>query len=295
LLRSLSAQTYRDFEVLVIEGGGDADASSAAVHEVLGATGIRSQTRMIGTSPGLTRQRNVGLREARGEILCFLDDDVTVESTFLEQVWALFDRADMRGVGGITGYDEVGYPEKISWSWRVRRWLWSMPNLDPGWADQFGRNVPLSFAPPTGDCRPVGWLPGFCMIYRRPAVVGLQFDENLPTYGGEDRDFSLLVREHWRLMMCGTLRVKHLQWRTGRCSAVRRYYECGFGAGRVFAKRSRTFRHRLTFMRYLMSEFLVNLLGCVLHPKWEQVRLALAYLRGLIAGARTVRRRAEAL
>lgn len=58
--------------------------------------------RWIKTSPpGLTRARNIGIRQARGEFLIFIDDDVHIENKdFLkEHVRAL----DKPGIGGVAG------------------------------------------------------------------------------------------------------------------------------------------------------------------------------------------------
>src|SRR5215469_11293809 len=43
---------------------------------------------------------NTGIREAKGEVLAFMDDDVIVEPTWLRNVTAPLERGELSGVGG---------------------------------------------------------------------------------------------------------------------------------------------------------------------------------------------------
>ncbi len=76
LLRSLEQQTYRDFEVVVA----DAD-SQDRTREIAARHGCR----VVRGGP-VAKGRNAGARQARGEYILFLDADVTVAPTFLEDL-----------------------------------------------------------------------------------------------------------------------------------------------------------------------------------------------------------------
>jgi GT2 family glycosyltransferase len=241
------------------------------------------------TSPkGLTIQRNAGVRVARGDVICFLDDDVTVGPRFIADAVALLEEPALRDVGGITGFDRLSYPQPVSWRWRMRRWLGTTPSLEAGAADRLGRHAPVSFATRSPALRPIGWLPGFCMIYRRAVMDGLAFDEGLPTYGGEDRDFSLAVAARSRLMLASQLELEHHVSPSARASDVRRMYETGFGTGRAFAKRATGLRDRFSLMHYIACEFIIDLATAVPRPSVERLRLPFARARGIVAGWRSL-------
>ena len=50
---------------------------------------------------GLSAARNMGLKEAKGEIIIFLDDDAIVEKDYIESVVKIFQSYE--NVGGVTG------------------------------------------------------------------------------------------------------------------------------------------------------------------------------------------------
>jgi len=90
LLDCLAAQTYRDGEVLIIDGSGADSSVQDKVESFMNRVGEQVNLRLIRSQKGLTRQRNVGLREAQGELVCFFDDDVTFDEDFISQVVNLF-------------------------------------------------------------------------------------------------------------------------------------------------------------------------------------------------------------
>lgn len=69
LLTSLTAQTYRDFEVVLIDQSG-AEAMGSVCSEYPSVA-----VRRVTAPPGLSRARNLGLSMAKGDIVGFPDDD----------------------------------------------------------------------------------------------------------------------------------------------------------------------------------------------------------------------------
>jgi glycosyltransferase involved in cell wall biosynthesis len=288
-LQSLVGQSFRDFEVLLVDGNGPESGFKKLIQEF----DSRLELRWLRTPRGLTRQRNAGLQAAVGEILCFLDDDVSFGPDFLARVCAVFESAEMAGVGGVTGYDVLNYPTCITLRWRLRRLLGVVPSLKPGDADHLGRAVPVSFLEPFSGCRKVGWLAGFCMIYRRAAVEGLEFDEGLPTYGGEDRDFSTRVGKNWQLMMDGDLHILHHYCDQGRASDLERMRQTGFGTGRRFAKSAQSIADYCHVFLTLMGDFVLDVIHFAGQPSSIRFALIFARLTGSLSGFRSWRGAAE--
>lgn len=269
LLIALNAQVYGRFEVLIIDGNEGVSPARRAVAEFLSGSKPAFPLKIIRSEKGLTRQRNVGLRAATGDLLCFLDDDVTFDAKFLSDAAQLFADPNAATVGGITPYDVLGYPLPMALRWSLRAALGVMPSSNPGDVDHVGRAVPIAFLKPFTGCHQVGWLPGFCMIYRRTAVSGLEFDELLPTYAGEDRDFSMRVGQRWRLLICGDLKIQHHYTPQGRDSGLRRLRESSFGAGRRFAKYSSGAADCITMLKVLTGDFIVDVIAFLRRPGHE--------------------------
>jgi glycosyltransferase involved in cell wall biosynthesis len=293
LLDCLARQTYPTFEVLIVDGSGSDPAVRIFAQEVIAHDPAKRFT-LLAAQRGLTRQRNVGLRVARGDLICFFDDDITIEPDFLTRVVALFEQPAFAEIGGVTGYDRLHYPQPITLRWKLRRWLRSIPSLAPGAADHLGRNVPLSFALPNDGHHRVGWLPGFCMIFRRAAIANLSFDEQLPTYGGEDRDFSMDVGKRWQLLLCTELSLEHHSDPQFRQAGASLIYQVGFGNGRGFAKRRQRWLDNLVIWHYVVCEGLVDLLAFLQHPSGDTFRQILARPLGITAGFRSLKGAASA-
>jgi glycosyltransferase involved in cell wall biosynthesis/peptidoglycan/xylan/chitin deacetylase (PgdA/CDA1 family) len=80
-VQSVLDQTYQDFEILLID-----DGSTDPVTRHLFASYRRPRTRILRSeNHGLARTRNLGIREAAGRYVSFLDADDLFEPTFLER------------------------------------------------------------------------------------------------------------------------------------------------------------------------------------------------------------------
>ncbi|MDY3337629.1 glycosyltransferase family 2 protein [Riemerella anatipestifer] len=85
-LRSISNQTYRNIEIIVINDG--STDSSGAICDRYAMTD--SRVRVIHKSNGgLSNTRNVGIENAKGEYISFVDNDDIVHPQFLEVLYRL--------------------------------------------------------------------------------------------------------------------------------------------------------------------------------------------------------------
>jgi glycosyltransferase involved in cell wall biosynthesis len=287
LLDSLNVQTYRNFETLIVDGNGETSPARSTLHTFLQRPEVTLQVDLIASAKGLTRQRNVGLDRAKGELICFLDDDVTLPDDFLFRVANIFERAELQDVGGITGYDDKNYPAPVTLRWRLRRALGVIPDLPPGGVDRLGRGIPLGFLQPFRGYKEVGLLPGFCMVFRRSAIGNLRFDELIPTYAGEDRDFSMQVGWRRRLLICGDLHLQHHATLQARDPEIDRNFQSAFGMGRRFAKYSRGSRDRLTLATTFLGDFAIDLMFLLSRPGRMNLLTTLTRIRGFFEGLRS--------
>lgn len=93
-LRSLSRQKNRPDQILVVDNA-SRDEAAEDIASVFGADYAREER------PGLDYARNRGARQARGEIVAFVDDDVAVHPDWTEQTIAAFDHRAIMAVTGL--------------------------------------------------------------------------------------------------------------------------------------------------------------------------------------------------
>jgi GT2 family glycosyltransferase len=294
LLDCLAREPGADFEVLVVDGDGENPAAAELVGGLQAGHQAWRALRWLPSPPGLTRQRNLGLRAARGEAVCFLDDDVTFAPGFLAGVSALLEADGRAAIAGLTAYDTRNYGAPVSLRQRVYRAAGLFTSLTPGSLGRCGLQVPLAIQAPFHGCREVAWLPGFCMIYRRAAVEGLQFDEALPTYGGEDADFSAAAGRRGRLVLAGDLAVRHEQSPEARVASARGWWEVNYGLARRHLARAGRLAGLPVLVWYALVEFAIDLLALLRHPSRLRLSVLLAKPAGLLSGARSLGARSPA-
>jgi glucosyl-dolichyl phosphate glucuronosyltransferase len=116
-LRSLAQQTLStsSFEIIVVDNG-SRDRTPAVVGEFEKSFG--SIRYIYDTSPGLHVCRHHGFREAEGDILVFMDDDIEAFPTLLSSIKAAFEDQQVALVGGkcLPKY-EGRVPEWLSAMW----------------------------------------------------------------------------------------------------------------------------------------------------------------------------------
>ena len=125
------------------------------------------------------------------------------------------------------------------------------------------------------------------MIYRRSAIGSLRFDELIPTYAGEDRDFSMQVGWRWRLLIFGDLHLQHHSARQGRGSELQTHFQSAFGMGRRFAKYSQGSRDYLKLANTFLGDLLIDVMFLVSRPSQMNFQTTLIRIKGFFAGLRS--------
>lgn len=130
LLKSLKLQTFKDFEVIIVDGGSkDATVQKA---KALGANVIHQKG-------GIAKARNIGAAASKGEILVFLDADCAVPKDFLEKAKESLDSGD---AGCLMGWPEPLEPSFFARMAYAFGWLLSLFNLTmPGYMGFIVRRI----------------------------------------------------------------------------------------------------------------------------------------------------------
>lgn len=95
-LQSLQEQSFKNFEIIIVNGGDiDTVKSVVAKFNHLAIKIIQQEKK------GLVEARNLGWKEAKGEIVCMIDDDLVVSENWLIEILNTFSSDD--SIGGVTG------------------------------------------------------------------------------------------------------------------------------------------------------------------------------------------------
>ncbi len=211
-LSSLAAQTWKDFEVLVIDQNPD-----DRVEAVLAQYANQFPIRRVRSPRGHSRAFNWGLAQVTGDIVAFPDDDCWYHPNVLEHVTALLQAHP--SWGGVTGREIVEPGYTSGGRWDPHAGALTRANI-------FRRAITFS------------------MFLRRNVAQQFKFDETLgvgagtPWGAGEETDYLLRVIADGHVIFYDpSIAIWHMG-RNGPYSAetyekARRY---GMGMGRVLRK-----------------------------------------------------------
>lgn len=99
-IESVLAQTFHDYELIVVDDGSMDDSAVVAQKAIEGHENCRLVQQV---NAGVSIARNNGVAVSNGDFLCFLDADDWWEPTFLKEMSGLIDEFSDAGIYG-TGY-----------------------------------------------------------------------------------------------------------------------------------------------------------------------------------------------
>ncbi len=109
LLRSLESQSWKNFEVIIVDQNPDERVAQVLRLSNLRVTHIRQDAK------GASRARNAGLQVCTGDIVAFPDDDCTYPAGLLEQVAQWFDTHASHDGLTVEMQDASGRPSHMPW------------------------------------------------------------------------------------------------------------------------------------------------------------------------------------
>jgi GT2 family glycosyltransferase len=179
-LRQLGEQDYPAYEVIVVD-----DASSdgtLAVAEAARASGMELQIVRSERNRGCPGARNLGLRQARGEVVGFIDADGFAARQWLSRAVAHFAEPSVGGVASSVFFDDNPLVLNGAGGTTNRQ----------GWAADLWMNQSFEQAEPGGEAL---YAMGCGMVFRREALARVgPFDDRMLNYY-DDVDYGTRI---WR-------------------------------------------------------------------------------------------------
>lgn len=187
-LPSIAAQTRLPDELVVVDS-----SDEKKLEAYLQGTHTPFPVRYFHTAPGLTLQRNHGIRESAGDLLFFFDDDVDLDANYLAEVEKIFADDTKKIIGAIGGkiVEQASPSPRLKFerfAFRVLRFVFGVVGTHNGKFHPSGMPSHPNTNQPSGfiEC-----LSGCCMAFRREVFEKIKFDEVLSHYGlMEDVDIS---------------------------------------------------------------------------------------------------------
>ena len=185
---SMISQTHMPHEMIIVDSS-DTDATKELVEDY--KTKINIPFKYVHTAPSLTRQRNIGIGVAGGDIITFLDDDVILEPDYFKEIMNVFQSSTaIVAVGG-----NITNGARLTGINKVFRtvFLLGRQNTKKGYMQRSGFTNDLAYHTIT-EVTETEALSGCNCSYRKKVLADHSFDEFFDGYcQGEDVEFSYRV------------------------------------------------------------------------------------------------------
>ncbi len=255
-LASLDRQTYRSFELIVVDQNDDDRVSS-----MLESYRDNFEIIYLKSKPGLSIARNRGLQEVSGDIVAFPDDDCWYPPNLLEAITQIFSRYDIDIVTGQSRDEENRHSQRF-WSSKP-----SVADVISVW------KLAISYT----------------VFIRRYSVeslggfdVELGVGANSQWQSGEETDYLIrAIVKGYRVCYFPEVFVYHPQKTQSYDKAtITRARVYGAGMGRVMKKN----RYSRIFVYYMLLRPIGGLAFSMLTLRLRKARYYLAVCRGRYAG-----------
>jgi ubiquinone/menaquinone biosynthesis C-methylase UbiE/GT2 family glycosyltransferase len=218
LLNSLLKQTYKPNKITIIDAG-NISVNYSYYENIFKQTGIRFYN--FNTKPGLTHQRNFAIKKIDCDLVLFSDDDVILESDYLEKIIQIFENDISKEIGGATG-KLMNFKNKIGRLSLVFRKIFFLGIVSDGSISTSGFSNSINYE--TQSKSFIKWLSGCNMIFRKEVFDYNLFDENLEKYAYmEDLDFSFRVSKNFKLVYIPEAGYSHFPSLLSRLGDASRY------------------------------------------------------------------------
>ncbi len=175
LLISLNNQNFSaDKSEIIVVNDGSTDNTEPILKKLQQRYSITLLTH--DQNRGLAAARNTGIRNSRGKILIFIDADMIVDDTYIENHVNFHNNQKVVGlIGGILPADSVKYDKYQKYLYESRRGI-----------KKYHPKIPIPYTV---------FLFNNSSIKRKVIETCGMFDENIKLYGGEDTEYSYRISQ----------------------------------------------------------------------------------------------------
>ena len=271
-LHSLSGQVEEPHELIVVDSSDKPLEKNEQFHQQFSKVHFpKTFLQYVHTKPGLTYQRNVGIKHATGELVYFFDDDVILDEAYLQEMNAVFQKHS-EYAGGMGTISNV---QKGSFRYQLFRKLFLLPR--EGASGNFTWSGMPTHPYGTNTFKEVEVLGGCCMAFRKPVLEKHTFDEQFHGYAYmEDGDIARRISDEESLFFNPKAQLQHLESPVARDRVVDNSAMFVYNYRYLFFKNFYR-KNRLKIVAHWWSLLGLFLEGIVLKD-WQRVR---GYWKGL--------------
>ncbi len=201
-------------EIIVVHGRPEGMLGEE-LQKLLAGTGV--ELCYLRMPPALVRQRNAGLRLAKGDVVFFADDDAVYLDGYVRNILNVYQMDENGSIGGVQGTIdnyEVSPAERLGLSQ-----LFMLPHLGDG---KLQPSAWPAYYRPDQNLVQVEVFSGAAMSYRKEVLQEFQFDEAFTHYWvGDDFEMAYRVSRKFKLFQAPQARLLHFTSALGRDGARR--------------------------------------------------------------------------
>ena len=214
-ITSIANQSIRPRQIIVIDAG-DLQDTRNLIADTCQESGIEFVYKQ--GAPSTTVQRNQGARYVDSSVVYFLDDDVELESDYIQKTLELYERDPEHGIAGVSGVIDPDYASsKGFWRWYTKVFLLAETRKDTC-SRLKSSNFPIHLTE-LSRVRECEIMPSTAVCYRTEIFRQYEFDRDLTGYVmAEDLDLSYRISRKFRLLTTPEAVYRHSKSKVSRNS-----------------------------------------------------------------------------
>ena len=204
-LNSIAAQTVVPKNTIIADASDDTKTKNLVEHLSKTNPGFKI-TYLKCPVPGSTFQRNYGIKHSKNEIVFFFDDDVILESDYIENTLKVYN--EHPDIGGVSG-NMLNQPT-YSLPYKLFKFLFFLPYTSPKVSNKLRFSGFPKVSTGQNKITSGNFMEGGLCSYKRNILDTYYFDEKLTKYAFlEDIDLSYRVSKKYILMRTPYSRLNH--------------------------------------------------------------------------------------